>query len=351
MISITPKKHILNYIILLLSFKYIYNVKAENQCTSNLDCAKFNTEVDTHVCIRWDGQTDFVCYLSTEAYCDTDETCQSYDASLKFCYVPPWISNKNSQKQCFTVHKENGTCLEDIHCAKGLVCTNNVCMSGSANSKVGDADSSTNSTSKTPIEKSDSKNKTDSSDSSGKTSSTYLDIDEEEKKKEPIEIIGLPLWAFITIIAVPIIFAIIILWGLSIGRKSYADEEEKKRTRLVIKNNEKDLDMNYKGSSTEKLLPKSSSDLSLKEDMMKSYLNTSKNIGVSSSTSSNSTVTNNNLSTTAAIERNLNPKSSQSTIETQKLRKNKKSNTNLAASAGVPSKPKKTKISCQFRIF
>ncbi|ORX88089.1 hypothetical protein BCR32DRAFT_324112 [Anaeromyces robustus] len=357
MLNYTPKKYILNYI-LLLSLKYINNVKAENQCTSNLDCAKFNTETDTHVCIRWDGQTDFVCYLSTEAYCDTDATCQSYDESLKFCYVPPWISNKNSQKQCFTVHQENGTCLEDSHCAKGLVCNNNICVSGTSNNKTGvtgaagdtteNVDTNKNTTNnKTPVE--NSKNKTNSTDTSKSNNSnsktTYLDIDEEEKKDEPIEIIGLPLWAFIAIVTVPIIFGIVILWGLSIGRKSYADEEEKKRNRIVIKNNEKDLEMNYKSSSSEKLLPQSSSDLSIKEDMMKSYLNTSsKGVGISSSDSSNSTVTNNNLSASGGlVERNLNTKSSQSTIEAKKLRKNKKSNPNLAASAGVPAKPKKPK--------
>jgi len=143
MITNKSCRNILKYILLLSSIKYIPNVKADNQCTSNLDCAKFNTEVDSHVCIRWDGQKDYVCYLEAEAYCTTDASCQGYNEALKFCYVPPWISNKNSQKQCFTIHSEGGTCLEDSHCNEGLICSNNICTAGTGNnnadSKVGTA--------------------------------------------------------------------------------------------------------------------------------------------------------------------------------------------------------------------
>jgi len=80
--------NILKYILLLSSIEYISNVRADNQCTSNLDCAKFNTEVDSHVCIRWDGQKDYVCYLEAEAYCTTDASCKVLMKLLNFVMFP-----------------------------------------------------------------------------------------------------------------------------------------------------------------------------------------------------------------------------------------------------------------------
>jgi len=350
MITKMSHKNIINYILLLSSINYIHYVKADNQCTSNLDCAKLNTEVDTYVCIRWDGQKDFVCYLESEAYCDTDATCQGYNQALKFCYVPPWITNKNSQKQCFTVHSEGGTCLQDTHCSKGLVCNNNVCSAGGTtttnNNNNANTENTTNNTNgnentnNNTTKKTNTKTSNNSNSNNNSTSTIDLDYDDENKKDEPIEIIGLPLWGFIVVVTVPFIFLIVILWGLSIGRRSYREEEERKKNKLVLKNNKKDLDTNYKGASSEKLLPDSTSDY--KNDMMKSYLNGGSGAVTSVSSSSNSTIANN----LTAVSPALNNKSSQASLEPPKLRKNKKSNSNLsvaASSNGVPSKPKKPK--------
>lgn len=359
MIANTTSRNILKYILLLSSIEYISNVRADNQCTSNLDCAKFNTEVDSHVCIRWDGQKDYVCYLEAEAYCTTDASCQGFNEALKFCYVPPWITNKNSQKQCFTIHSEGGTCLEDSHCNEGLICSNNVCTastgennSNNANGKVGTAGTAGNANSNDKINNKNTNsttnansNKKPSNKNTNSTSTLDLDYDDEEKKDEPIEIIGLPLWGFITVCTVPVVFLVVILWGLSIGRKSYREEEERKRNKMVLKNNEKELDTKYNGVSSERLIPDSTSDY--KGDMLKSYLNTGDGNGsgaiTSISSSSNSTIANNlNLLGTAGTATTpvLNNKSSQATLETQKLRKNKKSNTNLAGAAVKPKKPK-----------
>jgi len=330
MISNKSYKNILKYILFLSSIEYIQYVNAVNQCTSNLDCAKYNTEVDTHVCIRWDGQKDFVCYLEAEAYCDTDATCQGINEALKYCYVPPWITNKNSQKQCFTVHTEGGTCVEDIHCSKGLVCTNNLCSAGgvgtadktnantNANgSKVGTANTNGNVKTNNNNKTGNTKVSNDSNKNSNSTSSLDLEYEDEEKKEKPIEIIGLPLWAFIGIVTLPVIFLIVILWGLSIGRRSYREEEERKKNKMVLNNNKKDLDANKKTtttttSSSDKLLADNSSDY--KGDMLKSYLNGNSGAVTSISSSSNSTIANNLSALTPALKN----KSSQASLEPQK---------------------------------
>jgi len=342
-------KNFLNYLILLSSIKYIKYAKAENQCTSNLDCAKFNTDVDSHVCIRFDGQTDFVCYLDSEAYCDTDATCQKYNPNLKFCYVPPWITNKNSQKQCFTIHKAGGSCVEDIHCEDGLVCSSNVCVTptGNINAKPG-ANNNSNTNANTNAKSSNNTTKANSNNNSTSNSNS-LELDDDDitgKKKEPIEILGLPLWLCIVLVTVPVIFGIAVLWGLSIGRRSYREEEERKRARVALRNNKDELEMNYKGNSTEKLLTQSSSDLKdVKEDMLQSYLNNSNrknsSSNVGSTTSSNSTIGNNLTGVT--VENKLHNKSSQQTLEVPKQRKPRKSNASATSTSSIPPKPKKPK--------
>ncbi|ORX51788.1 hypothetical protein BCR36DRAFT_582825, partial [Piromyces finnis] len=331
-------KKLIKQIILLSTLNIIQYTKAESQCSSNLDCAKYNTEVDTHVCIRFNGQTDYVCYLSTEAYCDSDKTCQAYNEKLKFCYVPPWITNKNSQKQCFTVHQAGATCVEDIHCEEGLVCSDNVCVKDIGNTRV--VGSKGNST-ETTTSKTTSKNKASSKSTNSSTNTIGLDDDDEEKKKGPIEIIGLPLWAFILLTAVPVIFIIAILWGLSIGRRSYREEEERKKGRLAIENNKRDLETNYKGSN-ESLLPKSSSEINMKDELLKNYVNAEGkkkgNEFVSSSISSNSTIGNNLTAVTVDSKGKTSP-----FLDVPKTRKPRKSNASTNSDVNIPPKPKKPK--------
>ncbi|KAL6631161.1 hypothetical protein U3516DRAFT_888248 [Neocallimastix sp. 'constans'] len=335
MIANTTSRNILKYILLLSSIKYIDNIRAENQCTSNLECAKLNTGVDSHVCIRWDGQKDYVCYLEAEAYCDKDATCQGFSKALKFCYVPPWITNKNSQKQCFSVHSEGGTCVEDKHCNKGLVCLNNICT-GSTNANANSNKMDNTNTKGNANTKTDNKNNNTNKNSNKNTNSTssitfdYNDEEEEVKKDEPIEIIGLPLWGFITIVTIPVIFIIAIVWCLSIGRRSYREEEEKKRNKMVLKNNKKDLETNYKGASSEKHLAESTSSSDYKGEMLKSYVNGDGSGAVTTiSSSSNSTIAN-NITVVPGFS-NLINKSSQSSLDVPKFHKKKKSNSNLAA--------------------
>jgi hypothetical protein len=390
-------RKLLKQLILLSSLSIINNkVKAENQCLSNLDCAKYNTDTDTHVCIRYDGQTDYACYSSSVAYCDSDATCQGINPSLKYCYVPPWITNKNSQKQCFTVHEVGGSCVEDYHCTDGFVCSDNVCVvdisgpSGaaviksnavansdtntntSANTNTNtntnsnadaDADNntdtttskstdsnvkSTNSTS-TTTEKTGTKGKTGSSKSSSSNkssnSTSTLDLDDydDEKKDKPIEILGLPLWAFILLATIPVIFLIAVLWGLAIGRKSYREEEERKKGRMALKNSKKDMEINYKGASTENLLSQSTSDLSLKDDMLKNYLQGDKKKtreAVPSTVSSNSTIGNNLTAVTVESKSKTSPH-----LEVPKTRKPRKSNASSTSNSdiNIPPKPKKPK--------
>jgi len=348
-------RKILRQLALLSFINIIHKVKGESQCQSNLDCSKFDTDTDSHVCIRFDGQIDFVCYLSSEAYCTSDENCQGYNEALKFCYVPPWVTNKNSQKQCFTVHKAGGSCVENIHCDTGLVCSNNICVNDTGDSKDGadatvkansDTTSDTNSTNNmgttTTTNNSGTKNKNknkSSNKSSNSTNTIDLEFETDENEKEkPIEIIGLPLWAFILLISVPIVFIIAILWGLSIGRKSYKEEEERKKDKMVINNNKKDLETNFKGSS-ENLLPQSTSDLSLKDDMLKNYIKSENRKksrdAVPSTVSSNSTIANN--LTTVTVEGN------KDNLEVPKPSKPRKSNASANSDVVIPPKPKKPK--------
>jgi len=368
-------KNLIKYLILLSSIEFISYVKAENQCKTDTDCAKYNTDGNTHVCIRLDGHNDYGCYLDSDAYCDSDAACQKYNSSFKFCYTPPWISNA-TQKQCFKLHETGGTCLEDTHCAEGLSCTNHVCIADinaeavknpaliidvkgansdetnfnkdGTNPTTDDTDpytedienDVTNDKTKSASKIDPSKN-SDTSSLNRDTDSSYIDLDEDdENKKKPIEILGLPLWAFVLLTTVPIIFIIAVLWGLAIGRRSYREEEERKKGAMALKNSKKDLEINYNGASSENLLPKSQSDLK-KEDTFKTYVTGSeKSRGLTSNASSNSTISNN--LTAITIENQLNNKSSQQTLEVPKTRKPKKSNAG-ATSPNMPQKPKKPK--------
>ncbi|OUM59480.1 hypothetical protein PIROE2DRAFT_63744 [Piromyces sp. E2] len=388
-------KKFIKQLILLSTLSIINKTKADHLCLSNSDCAKFNTDIDTFVCIRFDGQADYSCYPSSEAYCHSDVSCQEYHSSLKYCYVPPWSTN--SQKQCFSVHDIGGACVENHHCADGLTCQDNICgpdldsitggsaiVKTNADIEAGKADtgtnlnassnintntntnsnsntdgntdtntstdkvvdSSTNSTSNANTAK--TKAKTTKTKGSNYTSTIDLDDDENDKKKKPIEILGLPLWLFILLITVPIIFFIAILWGLAIGRKSYREEEERKKAKMALKNSKKDLDINYNGSS-ENLLPQSTSDLSLKEDMLKNYIQSEgrkkSHDAVASNASSNSTIGNNLTAVTVEGKGKTSPH-----LEVPKSRKPRKSSATSNSEYNIPPKPKKPKsiVSSEF---
>jgi len=370
-------KNLIKYLILLSSIEFISYVKAENQCKTDTDCAKYNTDGNTHVCIRLDGHNDYGCYLDSNAYCDSDIACQKFNPAFKFCYTPPWISNA-THKQCFKLHEAGGTCLENNHCAEGLSCSNHECVADinveavknpalivdvkgqntgdttnkSDSTNTSDAtntddtkqttnDTEDNATNQKPVSKLIPGKDSDKSKLND-TDSSYVDLDDddEDDKKKPIEILGIPLWAFLLLTTVPIIFLIAVLWGLAIGRRSYREEEERKKGAMAIKNNKKDLEINYNGSSSENLLPKSTSDI-VKEDTFKTYVTGSeKSRGLTSNASSNSTISNN--LTAITVENHLNSKSSQQTLEVPKTRKPKKSNAG-ATSPHMPQKPKKPK--------
>jgi len=365
-------KNFIKYLILLSSIEFISYIKAESQCTTNADCVKYNVGGDNHVCIRFDGHNDYVCYLDSEAYCDSDAACQKLNKDFKFCYTPPWLSN-SAQKQCFTLHGTGGTCLENSHCAEGLSCSNHVCTTADINAEgvknpVSIVDSKTeaktdsddkNSKSNDDDKKNDKDETTSKTDSkstkqsqddsmyiaTNSTSSVDLDYtDYDSNKKKPIEIIGLPLWAFILLITIPIVFLIALLWGLAVGRRSYREEEERKKGIMALKNNKKDMDINYHGGSTENLLPKSSSDLNIKDDMLKSYVTSNetketKSRALASNASSNSTIGNN--LTAITVDNQLKSKSSQQTLEIPINRKPRKSNASTTTTHSTNAKKQK----------
>lgn len=328
-------------------------VTADDQCTTNADCSKFNKGNDVHVCIRWDGGSSYVCYLQTEAYCSSDEACvnqgKEIKTDLQFCYVPPWVTSSNASSQCFTAHDVGGVCLNDNHCSGDLVCVDNVCTKGG-----------TGTSSKLPVNT--TTKKIPLVTSSGNSTIDLEDYNWEEEQNRPIEIIGLPLWGFILTLTIPVILIIAICWGLSVGRRSYIQEEENKKAKVALRKQKEEMTANKSASN---LNSKTSSQINVKvangstDELLKNFIAaTNPSVIGATSTSSNSTLTNNtggvtgltpaHLANSTSNLGNISSGGSSTTSPNQARAKKSTASATVKAATGatkkVVAKPKKPKM-------
>jgi len=169
-------------------------------CEEGSSCIRFNS----------DKEDEYTCIQNEFAFCESAEECKArLGETYEFCYVPPWNTNQNGKKQCFTVQSNGSPCLTHAHCGNDLQCIDNVCIyprSGNFNS----------------------------------------DFDSEGEIKGNGTILGINKWVFIATVGFPFVVFILCMWCWLIGRSSSKSIENQKRQRYEKELKEYSLPENKK---------------------------------------------------------------------------------------------------------
>jgi hypothetical protein len=191
---------------------------SNQSCQPNTDsCGKDES------CIRFDSdpKDHFTCHETKVAFCENEDYCKKVlGENFKFCYFPPWASNINQKKQCFTEHGIGSSCISDIHCANTLSCVDNICVSDT---------------------------KTDSGfDFDGNVSSSGGGSGGGSNNNNGANILGINKWVFISMIALPLLIILFCIWCWIVGRRSSKNMENEKK--LKYENEIKKLTLSNNGN-------------------------------------------------------------------------------------------------------